>query len=93
MRKVEDFIVKNKSTYLYVYIYTYVYKWPSQKNLESSFSNISEKQCICYMKNMFILYDNFVINNIQYINYKMQLIKDTHMQSNDCILNHKLIDQ
>lgn len=45
------------------------------------------------MKNMFILYDNFVINNIQYINYKMQLIKDTHMQSNDCILNDKLIFQ
>lgn len=93
MRKVEDFILKNKSTYLYVHIYTYVYKWPSQKNLESSFSNISEKKYIWYMKNTFILYDNFVINNIQYINYKMQLIKDMYIQSNDCILNHKLIFQ
>lgn len=57
MRKVEDFIVKNKSTYLYVYIYTYVYKWPSQKNLESSFSNISEKKIyMLYEKHVYFIW-------------------------------------
>lgn len=66
---------------------------PLKKIWRVAFLTFQKKKYICYMKNMFILYDNFVINNIQYINYKMQLIKDTHMQSNDCILNDKLIFQ